>query len=151
MSHANIWNKVLSSNEEVKYEFSIGKGYKIVLTIIGLFFALMFLVGGAVKTGMVVALVTLFFSIFYLKAANAYAFTNKRVVIHRGWLSTNMISIDYDKITDVKVSEPIISRLIMRTGSLVVNTAGSIGDEVILKNISTPYETKKKLDVLRHG
>ena len=52
-----------------------------------------------------------FFYGFYFKIANAYAFTDHRVLAHRGWLSTNLVSIDYSKITNVTVEEPFFTKI----------------------------------------
>jgi len=86
---------------------------------------------------------------FYSKAANAYAFTNNRVLIHKGWLSTNVTSIDYSKITDTSVQEPFLDRIILHSGHMFINIAGTNYHEVILKNVEKPYEIKKKLDILK--
>jgi uncharacterized membrane protein YdbT with pleckstrin-like domain len=86
---------------------------------------------------------------FYLPISNAYAFTNKRVLIHRGWLSTNTKSVDYSKITDIHIVEPFIDRIIFHTGHIAIITAGSTNAQIVLKNIESPYEVKKKLDTLR--
>lgn len=147
MMNQKVWDKVLNKDEKVVYEFSIGTRYRmfwlIVWCLIGLILAL-----GALKTGIAIILISIFYTQFYMKAANAYAFTNKRVLLHRGWFSTTMVSAEYNKITDVVVSEPILNKLFTKSGNLHINTAGSAQDEIVLKNIATPYEVKKKLDVL---
>lgn len=146
MTYKRTWKKVLNKDEKVKYEFSIGGGYRMCGLILGV-------VIGAVLSflhiGIWIFLAALFYYGFYLKAANAYAFTNARVIIKRGWLSTTLISIDYKKITDVTVNEPIFDRLITHTGHLTINTAGTSLPEVVLVHITRPYEVKKKLDQLR--
>ncbi|MEI6597334.1 MAG: PH domain-containing protein [bacterium] len=86
---------------------------------------------------------------FYLKAANAYAFTNKRVLIHQGWLSTHMISVDYSKITDVHIRESFFAKIITHTGNIAIITAGTTRDQIILGNVNEPYEIKKRLDALK--
>ena len=78
--------------------------------------------------------------------ANAYALTDRRMLVHKGWLSTSTISIEYKNITDITVDEPFLERLITKTGSLSVNTAGSGIKEVVLRHITTPYEVRKKID-----
>jgi len=50
---------------------------------------------------------------------------------------------------DVRVLEGFLDRLFYKTGTLVINTAGTSTHEVILKHIETPYEVKKKLDGIR--
>lgn len=108
-----------------------------------------FLIPPMTVFGIFFILVILFYFGFYLKVANAYAFTGDRVLIHKGWLSTKLISTEYQKITDVTVDEPFISRIIFKTGSITVNTAGTSAREIVLKNIEHPYQVKKKLDELR--
>lgn len=147
MNYQKVWDKTLSENEKVEYEFSVSDRYRKIFLIIwgAISLMLLFVMG----IGLVVFLIALFYLGYYLRVANAYAFTNKRVLIHRGWLSTNAISVDYDKITDVTVVENFFDRLITKTGSLIINTAGTYKHEVILKNIASPYEVKKRLDEIR--
>jgi uncharacterized membrane protein YdbT with pleckstrin-like domain len=148
MEYEKIWRKTLASEEEIKYEFSIGKRYRyfwlILWGLVGLI-----LIFALAPIGILLLLFALFYFGWYLKMANAYAFTNKRILVHKGWLSTHLISIDYDKITDVSVKEPILDRLITKTGHLAINTAGTGFHEVILIHIETPYEIKKKLDEIK--
>lgn len=147
MKYEKIWEKTLGSDEKVEIEFSIGDRYRkfglILWGIISL--PLLFAMG----SGIFVFLIALFYYGYYLKVANAYAFTNKRVLIHRGWLSTHTISVDYSKITDVHITEPFFDRLITHTGNIAINTAGTTTDQIMLKRINAPYEVKKKLDILK--
>ena len=137
----------MGADEIVEFEFSIGDRYRkvglIIWTIISLPLALF------AGLGFLFFLMALFHFGFYLKVANAYAFTNKRVLIHRGWLSTRITSIDYSKITDVHVYEPFFDRIITHTGNFVINTAGTNVHEVVLQHIEKPYEVKKRLDVIK--
>jgi uncharacterized membrane protein YdbT with pleckstrin-like domain len=142
-----VWEKILSTGEEVKYEFSIGekyiRTYLIVWAVICFPFVFM---GGA---GLFVYAFIFCYLKFYLPKANIYGFTNKRILVHTGWLSTNMTSVDYDKITDVYVKESFLDKLLTHTGQISINTAGSNGKEIVLSHINAPYEVKKKLDGLR--
>ena len=144
MTYEKIWQKVLSPDEKIEYEFSIGSRHRKlgVITWVIVLFPFIFFFG----LGIILFLIPLFYYGFYLRVANAYAFTNRRVIVHRGWLSTKTISIDYEKITDVTVNEPLLDRVITHTGHLIINTAGTTFHEVILKHVARPYEIKKKLD-----
>lgn len=148
MQYAHIWDKTLSKDERVEYEFSVGARYITFSLIMWGIISLPFVLA---IVGVFVFLIALFYFGFYVKKANTYAFTNKRVLIHRGWLSTHMISVDYSKITDVHVSEGFFQRLLTHTGTLAIVTAGSTSDQIVLKNIESPYELKKKLDHLKDG
>lgn len=145
MTYEHIWKKVLNENEQIQYEFSVGPRYRWVGIITGCII-------GLIAFPLAIFIIPAFCFVygFYLKAANAYAFTDKRALIHTGWLSTKTITIDYNKITDVKVIEPFFERIICHTGSLTINTAG-LSDDIVFRHIARPYETKKKLDELRQS
>lgn len=147
MQYENVWKKVLRDDEKVDYEFSVGSKYRTLGIIISCVLGALFL--PAAGLGVIIILGGLFYYGFYLKAANAYAFTNKRVLIHRGWLSTNTTSIEYSKITDTHVQEPFFERLMTKTGNIAINTAGSGSVEIVLKHITAPYDVRKKLDAVR--
>lgn len=146
MRYEKIWKKVLGEGEKVEYEFSIGDKYiKFGLICWGIICVpLLFALGLEL-----VVFIIIFLSYMYMKFANAYALTNKRVLIHKGLLSTKTISVDYKKITDVLISEPFFDRIITHTGHMVINTAGTGDVEIILKHVQSPYEVKKKLDSLK--
>jgi uncharacterized membrane protein YdbT with pleckstrin-like domain len=147
MKEQQIWDKVLGKDEKVEYSFSIGQSYiKFNLIAWGIIsIPLLFLFG----FGIVIFLIALFYYGFYVKVANAYAFTNKRILIHKGWLSTHTISVDYPKITDIHIREPFIARVFTKTGVIAINTAGSNSLEILLTAVEKPYEIKKILDNLR--
>lgn len=137
-----IWHKILSKDEEVKEEFSISNKY---INIWGTFwtivcFFILFFIGAAIPA---------FYYFFYLRKANVYAFTNKRVLIHTGWLSTNLTSVDYNKITNIFISQGLFQKLLTNTGNIAIDTAGTGGEEIILRNVNDPYKLKKLLDELR--
>ena len=140
-----VWEKVLSKDEQVQEEFSISKKY---IMFWGVTWSILAAILTLYAFGFA-ALFTIFYFFFYLKKANVYAYTNKRVLIHKGWLSTSLTSVDYPKITDVHVSEPFLQRVFTQSGSIAINTAGSGGEEVILKNVANPYKLKKLLDELK--
>ena len=156
MKYANVWSKILNHNEEVKYEFSIGDKYRkfrlIFNLVISSFFLLLALIGQSyfLFKVTIVAVILSIVWFWYQKVSNAYAFTDRRVLIHHGWLSTKAQSVDYTKITEVSVSEPFLSRVITGSGDMSIHT-GNITDALILKSVSQPYEIKKKLDSFRHG
>lgn len=146
-TNEDIWKKVLAKDEVLEKEFTISDRYIKISLITGIIiWGLLSLAGGI---GIPFLLIHLFYFLFYIKKANAYAFTNKRVLIHKGWLSTNLVSIDYHKITDIFIKEPFLGRVIFNTGALAIDTAGTSSKEIILKNISEPYELKKILDELK--
>ncbi len=150
MNYNNIWKKVLSKDEKIEYEFSIGDRYLkigfILSTMVSI--SMMFV---EVRSGTILLFLSWFLFAFYFRVANAYALTNKRILIHKGWLSTQLTSIDYSKITDINVREPFFERIIAHTGYIYINTAGTDREEAILPSIDKPYEVKKRIDSLKDG
>jgi uncharacterized membrane protein YdbT with pleckstrin-like domain len=148
MEYEQVWKKVLRADEVVKHEFSIGKRYRTFNMIVWGLVALLFMTG-SIGFGVFLFLLVLFYFGFYLRVANAYALTDKRILIHRGWLSTSAVSVEYTNITDVTIQEPFIERLLTKTGNLLINTAGTGAKEVTLTHITAPYEVRKKIDEIR--
>ena len=146
--YQHIWKKVLSQGEEVKHEFSIAKTYRYLGIVVS--FLIGVLVGlKVIWLGALIFLFGLFHFGWFLKKANAFAFTSKRVVVHRGLFGTETTTVDYDKITDVKVREPFLEKVFLKSGSLIINTAGTPKPEIVLKHVPEPYELKKKLCYLK--
>ncbi len=142
MDNTHIWDKTLGSGEAVRYEFSVGSRYRVVASIFWSGWSLLLTLGLGIP-------IAIFYYFFYLPRARAYAFTDHRILIHTGWLSTKLISTDYQKITDVTVKEPLFQRLFFRTGTIEIDTAGTNRQDIVLSHIEHPYEIKKKLDELR--
>jgi hypothetical protein len=149
MKYASTWAKTLNSDEKVQYEFSVADKYRYVYLVVLLILGGILFFTPLITIALPYSVVVAFYFGFYLKVANAYALTDRRILIHRGWLSTHTISVEYNKITDVTVIEPFLEKLITQTGHLAVNTAGSGGNEIILKHIEHPYELKKRIDQMR--
>lgn len=157
--HRALWDKMLGNDEEIHYEFSIGRKYRmfkiysflLILLVSSSVLLVLFGFANIIVLAMIGVLVLfflfeLFYYGFYVPRANAYVLTNKRIIIHRGWLSTHTISIDYNKITDMSVAQSFFDRVVTDSGSIRINTAGTGEHEIILNHIQTPYEVKKKLD-----
>ncbi len=150
LQFSKVWQKVLKPEEKIKHEFTIGKRYRCFWMIIGVLIGIVL----AIKVywlGISIIAVSFIYFSWYIKKANAYAFTNKRILSHQGYPSTEMISIDYDKITDVLVEEPILDKLFTKTGHLLINTAGGPKKEIKFKHIQEPYLLKKELESARES
>lgn len=149
---------MIGEGEQVIYEFTLGARWRqLRITTLALPFA-----GIAVITGIIAGFGTLWFAAtlgatalvagiafvyyqLYIPKANSYALTNKRIIIHLGWLNTHTTTIDYAKITDVSITQSFTDRILTNTGTIHVNTAGTIGHEVVLTHIENPFEVKRKL------
>ena len=162
-----ILEKILNPGEEIKYQFSLGERYlkitkiitivigALILLLIGVFILPIFkidimiivLIIGACL-GLLVGFSFLYFG-WYLKRANIYIITNKRVIVHRGLFSTRLITVTFREITDLKVIQSFADRIIYRTGILKINTAGMEAHPIVLSHIENPYMLRKKISELR--
>ncbi len=161
----DVWKKILTPEERVEFEFTLSKKYLSFIQtsqfavafscfLIGLFFFKIFhfvfhLLG------------TIFFILgfafflwgliypWYLKKSNRFAFTNKRFLILKGWFSTSLTSVDWEKITDVEVQQKFWEKILFNTGTLTVNTAGTSAPEIVISWVDDPYRLKAKLDEIK--
>jgi uncharacterized membrane protein YdbT with pleckstrin-like domain len=92
----------------------------------------------------------LFYNLYYLRISNEFVFSDKRVLVKTGWISTKMISINYNRITDAQIIQSLIDR-ILNIGSLAISTAGSEGYRISLSHISDPHNKKKLLHELKEA
>lgn len=148
MKYEKIWNKALAPDEKIEYEFSMGGRYLNITLLLLTILVLPFLFFESNSALLLLLLVWFYFG-FYAERANAYALSNRRILVHRGWLSSNLTSVDYAKITDINVGEPFIERILFNTGYITINTAGTSQEEIVLDHIEAPYEIKKKIDILK--
>jgi len=90
----------------------------------------------------------LFYNLYYLRISNEFVFTNRRILIKTGWISTRVISISYNRITDVSITQSLVDRL-LSIGTLAISTAGSEGYRASLSHITKPHDKKKLLHELK--
>jgi len=144
MDTKKIWEKILIPGEEIKYEFSLGRRYihlnADIFIILGI--PLLYVFG----LGLIFILTGIFIQ-WLLRRSNNYAFTNKRILILKGWLSTTLTSVDYDKITETRVEENFFEKTFLGIGHLIIDTAGTDAQEIYLDNIGNPYEVKRQLEM----
>ena len=147
MAYQYNWENLLTPGEEIKFEFSLGKRYIFLSSKFWVLLGIPFLFFYGI--GIIFILTGLFWG-WYLRRSNNFIFTNKRLVILRGWLSTRLNSIHYNRITDIKVRQPFFERMIFNTGTFKVSTAGTAVREVILLHIENPHQVKRKLLEIKH-
>jgi len=178
-----VVEKILSPNEEIKYQFSIGERYlkikkiitilmgSIILLIIGLFLYFQFgfgiitieLIITTIEIAMINIILVLIaclvlligFSFFYfdwlLKRLNIYIITNKRIIIHKGWFSTDLKSIGFEQIADIKILQSFFEKIFFKTGTLKIDTAGTNEVAIILYHIENPYQIKTKIIDIKYS
>ena len=149
MRYRKIWEKVLRPEEKVIKEFSLAKKYIIFIQIIIAFFVLIyFFIFWPIS---ILFLLGIPLAGWYLRKSNVYCLTEKRILVHRGWLSTQLISVNYKKITDIVIQEPFLEKVLFQSGHISINTAGSDLPEIILKHIEKPHQIRKKIDKIKNG
>jgi membrane protein YdbS with pleckstrin-like domain len=148
------WSQVLTPEEKIITQFSISNKYLsinlaalIILAVILVLFTIIFpeyfifLVCASIISVMFGFVI---YS-FYLPASEQYALTDKRIVAKQGFFNTNLITVDYDKITDIKVNEYFFSKLVYGCGDLIINTAGSTISEIVMLNIDAPQQIRTQI------
>lgn len=104
---------------------------------------------GAVIFFFIFVPISLFYHLYYLRIANTFVMTNRRVIVKKGWLNTSVKSVDYDRITDVSVEQSFLDKIFYRSGTLSISTAGGDGYELVLNCVHEPHELKKTLSDLK--
>lgn len=104
--------------------------------------------GYALLWGLLAAMVVALIKAVWTFHANRYLLTTRRVIIKKGFFAVKLTSALYDKITHIEVDQSLIDRLIMKHGTIIINTAGSNKDELKLLFIDSPIEFKNLLERL---
>lgn len=100
-------------------------GFDITAIVIGLLFGSYFTLSG-----------------LYKKLTLKYLVTDRRVILKKGLVGQSTVSADYSRITDVTVKQGILGRVLLHTGTILLNTAGGDIEELELKWIQDPFEAK---------
>lgn len=98
--------------------------------------------------GVIFATLVAFFKMHIAYHSNRYLLTTRRVIIKKGVLAVKLTAALYDKITHIEVNQSLLDKLLMHHGTIVINTAGSNKDELVLKYIDYPIEFKNLLERL---
>ncbi len=80
--------------------------------------------------------------------ANRYLLTTRRVMIKKGIFAVKLASALFDKITHLEVDQSFLDKLLMHHGTIIIHTAGSSSDEMIIKYVDYPIEFKNLLERL---
>jgi membrane protein YdbS with pleckstrin-like domain len=126
------WEKILGEGEKIVFEFSLAKKYLSFLRFQWMsisFFLLVVFLFCVNSTILFVKILSYFFFFiaflffiislclpWYLRKTNQFALTNRRILAKRGWLSVNLISIPYSKITDISVTQNFWEKLFSIAG-----------------------------------
>jgi uncharacterized membrane protein YdbT with pleckstrin-like domain len=150
MNYKKICDKIIGNDEQIKYIFSVGYSF---ITLGMTFWSIISILFMFFKyyVGIFTLIIAIFYCFYYLKIANVYILTDKRIIVKKGWLSNRTISIDYGNITDITVHENFIYRLLTCSGDMIINTAGTDKAEVVLQHIDNPHQVKNIIDELKNN
>lgn len=98
--------------------------------------------------GLIAAIIAAFLKTLWTYHSHRYLLTTRRVIVKDGYFSVKLASALYDKITHLEVVQSFLDRIIMKHGSIIIHTAGSTKDELVLNNIDSPIEYKNLLERL---
>jgi len=118
----------------------------------GLGFGVIYLFNQNLTTDLIVGLIAMavvaFLRTLHIYHANRYLLTTRRVIIKNGIFGVKLTAALYDKITHIEVDQGFVDRLLLHHGSIIINTAGSNKDEIVLKSVDYPIELKNLLERL---
>jgi hypothetical protein len=138
------WKNILSSEEKIEKEFTVSKMYLISLAIISIGGGIFLFFYADLFTALFVSFLGVIYC-FYLNMTKHFAFTDKRIIVADSFPGLNIISVDYDQITDISVEQNLIEQM-MFLGTIIVNTAGTHSPEIKMNFVDSPEQLKRKLD-----
>ena len=150
---AEIKEKFILPNEKILIKFGVSKIYSgfwiflgILILIASIIVSLFFISDFWLAIFLGFALIC---HGFYLRLAYFYFLTDKRIIYYYRFFHTNLVSVDYKKITDLNVKENFLEKIFFGSGNLAINTAGGPKEEIIFYHIDNPHQIKNKLDEIK--
>lgn len=98
--------------------------------------------------GLIIATILAWWRMWILDISTKYLLTTRRIVVKRGVLTVKIAGALYNKITHIEVEQGFVDRIFLNHGTVLVNTAGSNKDELVLQYIEAPIEFKNLLERL---
>jgi len=153
MSHQTI----LAPNEKIVKEFSISPSFFVFLVIVGialtiglplLIILFLALVNQPVSSqihiflwplSIIIGLVFITYA-FYFRAARHYFISTHRISETKGLVARRTISTEYDDVTNIRISQDMIERIILKTGMVAIDTAGGDAEEIKFERVADPYQ-----------
>lgn len=104
--------------------------------------------GYALLIGLVLSSIFAYLKVVLDYHAHRYLLTTRRVIIKHGFFAVKLTSALFDKVTHIEVDQSFFDRIIMKHGTIIINTAGGSKDELRLINIDEPIAFKNLLERL---
>jgi uncharacterized membrane protein YdbT with pleckstrin-like domain len=141
-----LWEKVLAPDEKLLAEYTISSKLR-------KFTAITFGILGILTIFIFVGIIFLAIAAYWWflsESKYSYGITNKRILLHEGIISSKLVSVKFEKITDVSVSQSITDKM-FGVGSIKYNTAGGGSHEIIMQYIENPFEAKRNIEKIIDG
>lgn len=151
--HTSYWQRFLLPGERLIHAFSVSGAYVFVFwglpvlalgaaaiaatTLSGPMAALLFI-------GALGLLLPITYQLFFIH----YAITDRRVLAREGILRKRLVTVELRSITDITVQESLLERLITKTGTIGLNTAGSPQIELYFHHVRRPINLRQ--DIYHH-
>lgn len=125
----------------------------IILSALAIFLATRDLLGTGLVVLVVLGIVVLNFGIVWLlRNANLYMITNSGVIVERGFpIRTNRSSMSFSKIQVVEVNQTILEKLVLKTGTVDVDTAAESEErqqKIQFRGVAKPH---RLAEMIRQG
>lgn len=101
-----------------------------------------------VGIGTFLAIILAFLKTYHINLSHRYLLTTRRVLLKKGYFAVKLTSALYDKITHIEVEQGFVDRMFLNHGTIIINTAGSNRDEMVLEYVESPVEFKNILERL---
>jgi len=82
--------------------------------------------------------------------SRVYMVTSYSLYKKEGIIARTVHFADASEITDVQILQTAMQRIIWKTGNLKINTEGSEGYEIVVKNVSNPFQKKQMMYAVWH-
>lgn len=151
--HVKYWQRFLLPNERLLHAFGVSGSY------IAVFWGLPLLalasvaaaatsISGPIAALLFIGTLGLLLPITYLSRFVHYAITDRRVLAREGVLHKHFVTVELRSITDITVRESFLERVLTKTGTIGVNTAGSPQIELFFHHVLRPFRLRQ--DIYHH-
>lgn len=123
-------------------------GAVMILAGLGIAYFGKFNIGYGLLGGLLGAIAVGFLKSVWLYHSHRYLLTTRRVIVKEGFFAVKLTSALYDKITHIEVEQSLFDRLVMKHGTVIINTAGMSKDEIKIEFVDAPIEFKNILERL---
>lgn len=159
------YSRYLNSDEDLVLTTGLSSNYLRILFITKIFYpGLIFILLGAglgkvfdsnsisslsygLIVGLILASIVAFAQTKLIDLSNLYLLSSKRLIIKKGFISSNLTSIYFDKIIHLEISQNIVESL-FHYGKLIIGTAGGNKTKVEIANVGYPIEFRNILEKL---